>query len=207
MSKKITKFYSKNNVSYTKKGDTEVIVLPLPKHPINAILLAIYSILMLSMNLLFQSLFNAQLTNIQNIYHFMISSAVYMFLVVLAAFPLFLLYLILRPKHQERIHLTPMEISIDSGALALRPTVDINDFIEQVKNSPRRQFTVSANLVLRTLLIRYGRQSYLQVMDGSKYKNIARGPSNEVREFLFHHIVHYYEKVATDKKNQPSSNL
>jgi len=206
MSKKIANFYSNNNISYNKKGDIEVIILPLPKHPINARLLTIYSILMLSMNLLFQFHFYDLLIDIQHIYHVMFLLAVYTFLFILGAFPLLLLYLIFRPKHQERIHLTPTEINIDRGAIALRPTVDINDFIEQAKNSPRKQFTVNAKSALRTRLIRYGRQTYLQVLNGPKYTNIARGPSNEVREFIFHHIMDYYEKVAAENQIQSSNN-
>lgn len=203
MSKKTAAFQVKNYISYDKKNNTEVITLPLPKHPITALLLTIYSICMLSMFLFMTTVAIGQFTNIQNIYQFLIAFAVYAFLFLIALFPLLLLYLIFRPKHQERIHLTPTEISIDRGAIALRPTVDINNFIEQAKNSPRKQFSVNANSALRTRLMRYGNRTYLQVLNGAKYENIARGPSNEVREFLFHHIMDYYEKVAASNSEQP----
>jgi len=172
------------------------LTLPKQKIGLNGLTIILVNIAFLSVIGIISYLHFHNVINPKHIAYFIYYGLIFLVIYGLGLYPLYMLYMTLRPKHNEIITLTPSQLYVDTGAAPLRFSQHISNHYRQIGNSRRKLFAVDPINTLKTRLMRDGDRTYLQVIHNNKYVDIAHSTSNEVREFLFHHILDYYESLA-----------
>jgi predicted PurR-regulated permease PerM len=189
-------------IEYNKSNSQESLLLPKARHGFFSMFTFMYAIFVMAtlgmlLHFMIGDIISAS-NRIGTTYYTFVS--LFVFLVFLMfLYPVYLLFVTLRPKHRETLKFLPDRLEIDTGTHPIRYTKSVTNFYRQLKNNRRRSYSVDKKNVLKTRLIRDEDLNYLQVIHKHRYVDIAAGTSDKTREFLFNYILDYYENQSTNK--------
>ena len=186
--------FARHTLDHETKSDLEVFTLKRSKHTFFSAFTFLFAIIAVStigmiLNIAIDGIISAG-NKVETIYYIFVSLVVFLMFL----YPVYLLFITLRPKHRETLTLSPDLLEIDTGTYPIRYTKSVSNFYRQLKNNRRRCYRIDKDVALKTRLIRDEDTNFLQIVHGNKYVDVAAGATDTTREYLFNYILDYYEK-------------